>query len=122
MRVLAGTDAGVLNVVPGPSLHQEIALLARDAGMSPFEALAAATRESAALLRLASDIGTIHQGAYGDLLLVDADPLVDVAAVSRVSAVVVRGRYLDRAALEALQQQAAAAPDIANNDWPRTKP
>ena len=47
VRILAGTDIGVLNVVPGESLHEELRLLVRDGNLSPFEALRAATRDAA---------------------------------------------------------------------------
>lgn len=120
VRVLAGTDIGVLNVVPGQSLHEELALLVRDAGMSSLEALRAATRDAAVLLRREQEIGTIAAGRRADLVLLDADPLTDIAHVTRVDAVVLRGRLLDRRALARLVDEVSGAPDVAANDWPRT--
>ena len=119
VRVLAGSDAGVLNVFPGQSLQQEVALLVRDAGMSSHEALAAATSASAQFLGIGSEVGTITSGKRADLVLLDGNPLHDVAQVSRVSGVVVRGRFLDRAGLDALLAETARAADITTNDWPR---
>jgi imidazolonepropionase-like amidohydrolase len=120
--ILAGTDIGVLNVVPGQSLHEELKLLVRDAGLSPLDALRAATRAAAAFLHRDQEIGTIAVGRRADLVLLDADPLTDISQVSRISAVVLRGRLFDREALARLVDEVAAAPDIAANDWPRERP
>ena len=55
VRILSGTDIGVLNVVPGESMHEELALLVRDANMSSLDALRASTRAAAAFLRRGSE-------------------------------------------------------------------
>jgi imidazolonepropionase-like amidohydrolase len=120
VRILAGTDIGVLNVVPGESLHEELALLVRDAELSPLEALRAATRDPAAFLRRDLEIGTIAAGRKADLVLLDADPRADIAHMSRINAVVLRGRLFDRAALTRLVDEVSGAADVATNDWPRT--
>ena len=120
VRILAGTDIGVLNVVPGVSLHEELTLLVRDANLSPLGALRAATRDAAAFLGREQEIGTIAAGRMANLILLDADPLADIAHVSRISAVVLRGRLFDRTALTRLVEDLSAAPDVAANDWPRT--
>jgi imidazolonepropionase-like amidohydrolase len=119
VRILTGTDIGVLNLVPGRSLQDEIGLLVRDAGLSPLDALRAATRDAAVFLRRGAEIGTIAAGKRADLVLLDADPLADIAHVSRIGAVVVRGRLFDRAALTRLVDAVSAAPDVTANDWPR---
>ena len=120
VRILAGTDIGVLNVVPGESLHEELTLLVRDAGLSPLDALRAATSAAAVFLGRDQEIGTIAAGRRADLILLDADPLADIAHVSRISAVVLRGRLFDRGALARLVDEVSGAPDVAANDWPRT--
>lgn len=120
MRLLAGTDIGVLNVIPGQSLHEELGLLVRDAGMTPLDALRAATREAAVFLRREREIGTIAVGRRADLVLLDADPRADIAHVSRIHAVVLRGRLFDRGALARLVDEVSASADVAANDWPRT--
>ncbi len=119
VRVLAGTDIGVLNVVPGLSLHEELTLLVRDAILSPLDALRAATRAAAVFLDRDQEIGTIAAGMRADLVLLDADPLTDIAHVSRISAVVLRGRLFDRRALTRLVDEVSDAPDVVANDWPR---
>jgi imidazolonepropionase-like amidohydrolase len=107
--------------VPGVSLHEELALLVRDANLSPLGALRAATRDAAVFLGRKQEIGTIAAGRMANLILLDADPLADIAHVSRISAVVLRGRLLDRTALTRLVDDVSAAPDVAANDWPRTR-
>jgi imidazolonepropionase-like amidohydrolase len=120
VRILAGTDIGVLNVLPGQSLHEELALLVRDANLSPLDALRAATRDAAAFLRRDQEIGAIAVGRQADLVLLDANPLADIAHVSRISTVVLRGRLFDHTALTRLIDDVSRAPDVAANDWPRT--
>ena len=119
VSILAGTDIGVLNVVPGQSLHEELALLVRDASLSPLDALRAATRDAAVFLGRDREIGTIAPGKKADLILLDADPRADIAHVSRISALVLRGRVFEHAALTRLVDEVSRAPDVAVNDWRR---
>jgi imidazolonepropionase-like amidohydrolase len=118
VRILAGTDIGVLNVLPGQALHEELALLVRDAGFTPSDALKAATADAAAFLGLA-DTGTVARGNRADLVLLDGNPLEDIGRVANISGVVLNGRWLDRAALNQLVDGVAASPDVGTNDWPR---
>ncbi|HXT75221.1 MAG TPA: amidohydrolase family protein [Candidatus Eisenbacteria bacterium] len=108
--ILAGTDtAAGVRVYPGFSLHQELSLLVK-AGLSPMQALQSATSNAAKFLELA-DSGTIERGKRADLVLLDADPLTNIANTHKISAVVLNGRYLNRSELDHLQvqiQEAAA--------------
>lgn len=72
VALLAGTDAVKAQFLPGFSLHDELALLV-SVGLSPSEALEAATRKPARLVGY-TDVGTIEQGMRADLVLLDADP------------------------------------------------
>jgi imidazolonepropionase-like amidohydrolase len=121
VRILAGTDIGVLNVVPGRSMHDELRLLVRDIGMTPHEALLAATAHAAAFMGLDRDVGSIETGRQADMILLDANPLDDIAHISRVAGVVLGGRYFDRRGLDKIVDDVAASPDVAANDWPRKK-
>ncbi|WP_162293058.1 amidohydrolase family protein [Actinophytocola xinjiangensis] len=100
--VVAGTDGGDLPfVLPAFGLHEELALLVL-AGLSPLRALASATVESARLLDLDRDLGTVAPGKLADLVVLDADPLTDIRHTTRVHTVLAGGRVLspaDRAAL-----------------------
>jgi len=111
--MLPGTDAPLRNSPPGFGLHGELALFAQ-AGLSPFEVLRAATLEPARYLGMLDSLGTVESGKLADLVLLDADPLVDVAHLRRVNAVTTNGRVLDadarRGLLRDLQGTAPAAP------------
>ncbi|WP_238006437.1 amidohydrolase family protein [Dactylosporangium sp. AC04546] len=89
VRFAAGTDAGTPFNRHG-GLPEEIALMTR-IGLSPAEALVAATRHAAANLGLADRIGTIEAGKVADLILVDGDPLADISALRRVRQVIQGG-------------------------------
>jgi imidazolonepropionase-like amidohydrolase len=90
-RILAGTDSGYL-VPAGIGLHEELREL-REAGLTPFETLSAATRSAAEYLG-DSSIGTIHIGARADLLLVAVNPLENLSTLRAPSGVMVGGRWL----------------------------
>jgi len=108
-RFLAGTDADNYPFqVMGFALVEEIALL-QDAGLAPSEALRAATSEPARAMRQSEDFGLIKRGMRADLILLDGNPLADVAAYRRNRGVMARGRWLDRALLDAALDKLAAA-------------
>ena len=112
---LAGTDtAAGVHVFPGFSLHQELALFVK-AGLTPLEALQTATLNPAKFLGRLADLGTVERGKLADLVLLDADPLEDIANADKIRAVVLAGRYLDRAALDGLLKGAerAAKSEVA---------
>ncbi|SNS89471.1 Imidazolonepropionase [Geodermatophilus pulveris] len=89
MRIAAGTDAGT-PFNPHDDLAAELALMVRH-GLSPMQALVAATGAAAENLGLAHEIGTLEVGKLADLVLVDGDPVEDVAATGRVALVVKDG-------------------------------
>jgi imidazolonepropionase-like amidohydrolase len=107
VTLLAGTDAGIFTHVPGQSLIDELALLVRS-GLGPYQALATATRHPAQAFGLGDRIGQVTAGRTADLILLDADPTRDIAAVQAMSGLVVRGQWHDAAAIARLKQQAAA--------------
>jgi imidazolonepropionase-like amidohydrolase len=97
---LAGTDtAAGVHVFPGSSLHDELALFVR-AGLTPLQALQTATLNPAKFLNRLADLGTVERGKLADLVLLDANPLEDIANTKKIRAVVVAGRYLDRTELD----------------------
>jgi len=96
VTVIAGTDAPVPGTAHGASMHRELALLMQ-AGFTPKEALEAATSVPAQVFGLA-DRGRVAQGYRADLLLVDGDPTVDIAATSRIDRIWKNGFPVDRTA------------------------
>jgi len=102
VSLLGGTDAGGPPFVfPGFDLHNELAALV-DAGFTPMEALQSVTLRAAQFLGRTDDFGTVANGKAADLVLLDANPLDDIHNTRKIHAVVYQGKYLDRAALDAL--------------------
>jgi Amidohydrolase family len=106
--MMAGTDVGNPFLLPGFSLHDELAAFVR-AGLTPGEALKTATYNPAKYLGMLDRLGTVEKGKFADLVLLDANPLGDIRNTRKIRAVVVNGRYLDRAALDRLLAAAASA-------------
>lgn len=105
--IMAGTDAPMPGVYPGFSLHEELQLLV-DAGLTPVEALRAATLEPARFLHIEDVSGSVAVGKRADMVLLDADPTRDIRNTRRIRAVVLAGRLLERSQLDALLGEAAA--------------
>jgi imidazolonepropionase-like amidohydrolase len=97
--VLAGTDAPVPGLVPGFSLHDELEALAR-AGLDNRRVLESTTRLPAEWLGTIGDRGTVEAGKRADLVLLDANPLDDIANTRKIAAVIRDGYYLPRRELE----------------------
>ncbi len=97
--VLAGTDTPVPGMVAGFALHDELEAMARY-GLSNKRVLEGATRLPAEWLGVAGDRGVVAVGKRADLLLLDADPVADVANTRKIAAVVVGGRFLSHSELD----------------------
>lgn len=110
VTILAGTDAGFLNsfVYPGVALHDELQLLVQ-AGLTPLQAIQGATIQGARFLNKTSRHGTIARGHAADLIILERNPLQDIAATRAIFGVVMRGEYHDRAALDAMLRSTADA-------------
>jgi imidazolonepropionase-like amidohydrolase len=106
--MLAGSDSLDRFVFPGESLHKELQLFQQN-GFSPMEALQSATRDAARFLGREKEFGTIAVGRSADLVLLDANPLDNIANTSKIAGVVRGGAFLDRGALDKLLAQAKAA-------------
>jgi imidazolonepropionase-like amidohydrolase len=101
VKMIAGTD--VLNpfAFPGFSLHDELGLLV-DAGLTPLQSLQAATVNAAAYLNQSAVTGTIEPGKSADLVLLDANPLENIANTKRIASVMLNGRLYSRNELDAM--------------------
>ena len=97
--ILAGTDTTAPFIFPGSSLHEELALLVQ-AGLTPMQALQAATKLPAEFLGKLQTQGTVEQGKIADLVLLDSNPLDDIHNTQKIRAVVLRGKLLDRSFLD----------------------
>lgn len=96
----AGTDTPIFLGIPGYSLHEELEQLVAS-GLSPLEALRAATVRPAEFFGIENDIGTVDPGKRADLVLLDADPLSNIRNTRRISGVISKGRFYAPAELAA---------------------
>ena len=108
VKILAGSDSGDPYTFPGFSLHDELALLVEN-GLTPMQALQAATKNAADFLGQQQDWGTVEAGRRADLVLLDANPLADIHNTRRIAGLLFGGKYLPREALDRLLADAAAA-------------
>jgi imidazolonepropionase-like amidohydrolase len=100
VQVLAGSDLPVGSGVP--PIHDELVALV-GAGMTPLEALQASTRNAAEFLGRRATEGTVEVGKKANLVVLEANPLTDIANTRRISAVIVGGRLLTGADLQRLR-------------------
>src|SRR5260370_19584836 len=94
-----GSDGGSAIDFPGLMTHRELELLV-EAGLSPVEVISAATRTGALALRKLDELGTIEAGKRADMLLLNANPLEDVANFRKIDQVMLAGEWVDRANLK----------------------
>ncbi|MSP14855.1 MAG: hypothetical protein EXR62_18080 [Chloroflexi bacterium] len=106
VKIIAGSDAPFIHVLPGFGLHEELQLLV-DAGMTPTEAIMAATASASQALQVDKQVGSIAPDKLADLVIVDGDPTQDIRYMQRIWRVVRGGSILDPAPL--LDQAAAYA-------------
>ncbi|GAB3879986.1 amidohydrolase family protein [Hymenobacter segetis] len=100
VTLLAGSDSGPFNsfIYPGASLQEEVILLVK-AGLTPLQALQAATLNGARFMGVAEQTVAIAPGKDADLVLLTANPLEDIANIKKIDAVISRGKAYPAAAL-----------------------
>jgi imidazolonepropionase-like amidohydrolase len=98
-RLLVGTDTPHPFVMPGFSVHEELGNFVA-VGLSPYEAVKAATSDAAEFMGIPGEFGTIKPGARADLVLVAGNPLDDINNTKRIVGVMVRGHWLPRDELQ----------------------
>ncbi len=104
--LLAGTDSPNLFSYPGFGVHDELERLV-SAGLTPLQALRAATFNPAVYFAASDSMGTIARGKVADIVLLDANPLLEIGNTRRIRAVIAQGRVFDRGALDALLVEVA---------------
>lgn len=98
-KIMTGSDAPEWFLMYGWTLHREIKSLV-EAGLSPYAAIEAATRNPAEYLGALDRIGTVERGKQADLVLLEANPLEDVSNTERLAGVMIRGRWFSEAELK----------------------
>jgi imidazolonepropionase-like amidohydrolase len=109
--LLLGSDAPQIYNVPGFSTHRELQSLVA-AGLTPYQALETGTRNVAVFFGALPKTGTIAVGKRADLVLLDANPLIDVRNTTRRAGVMLRGRWLPKAEID--RRLAAIAKSVGN--------
>ena len=100
VKITAGTDVIMPYVVPGNGLHEELRLLV-ESGLTPMEALVAATGQAAELLGQQNLLGTVEKGKLADMVILDADPLEDIQNTRSIWQVIKSGRVVAGAGMSA---------------------
>jgi hypothetical protein len=108
VRLLLGTDAVNTGTIPGSSAHDEMEEMV-DAGLSPFIVLQAATANAAKFLGDSEPSGQVAVGHRADLVLLDANPLVNITNTRRIAGVMLRGRWFSRNEITAILEQLRAS-------------
>lgn len=106
-QLMTGTDSLLPRLVPGFALHQELHELV-NVGLTPYEALRTSTTIPYEYLGEAARSGTIAIGKSTDLMLVDGNPLKDVAAAANIAGVMMRGRWIARPEIDRRMRKIAA--------------
>jgi hypothetical protein len=105
VTIICGTDGGIGVTLPGFSIHEELAFY-KKAGLSNYEVLKTATVNASQTHSIMNQLGTIEEGKIANLLLVDENPLVKLSSLKNPTYVFVKGRKLNREALEIFKEKA----------------
>ena len=108
VRILLGTDAPQQFSIPGFSIHREMALMA-ECGFTPYQIIRSGTHNVGDYFKGKGDFGTVEVGRRADLILVEGNPLKDVASIGRRAGVMVRGQWLPEGEIRRRLEEIAAS-------------
>ena len=111
-KIMAGSDTPEFFLLYGWTLHRELRNLVA-AGLTPYAALEAATRNPAEFVKALDRIGTVKRGKRADLILLEANPLEDISNTEKISGVMSRGRWMTSAELRKRLDEIAPRLEIA---------
>src|SRR4029079_7343374 len=92
--IVVGSHAMVPHAEKGWAYQREKGLLV-ESGLTPMETITAATLNNARFFRIADRLGSVEVGKQADLLLIDGDPLKDIAAMRRIKRVILNGKWVE---------------------------
>ena len=115
VTILAGTDAGYLNSFdyPGIGLHLELEMMVKY-GLTPLQALQASVINGPAFFKQSNRYGSIEKGKRADILILNNNPLQNIAASREINAVIVNGNFFNRQMLDKLQVEIKAKAAAGN--------
>lgn len=116
VKIIAGTDYSNPFCYPGFSLHDELALLV-EGGLSPAQALKAATYSPAVFMKKEKELGQVAKGQLANLVLLEKNPLENISHTKSIQGVFLRGQYLDRAELDGLLEEAKSISAATKNPF-----
>lgn len=105
IEIMAGTDCPIALLTPGLSLHEELAMLVQ-AGLTPLEAIKTATVNPAKYFNLQHELGLVQEGMWADMVLLDANPIENIANTKSINAVVKNGKYFNKSQLKTILKRA----------------
>ncbi len=105
--IMAGTDCPIFFLTPGLSLHEELSLLV-ESGLSPMEAIDAATLAPAKYFKLEKELGLIKEGYLADMVVLNSNPLNDINNTKDINAVIRNGKLRTRSDLDQMLEALAA--------------
>ena len=104
VEFMAGTDTPIGFQTPGISLHNELAMLVK-AGFTPLGAIKSATYNPAFYFGMQDELGSVKEGMWADLLILNADPLKDIENTRQIDAVIKQGEYYNQEALDKIRER-----------------
>lgn len=104
IEIMAGTDTPIGLLTPGKSLHRELFLLVK-AGLTPMEALKTATLNPARYFGMEDELGSVEEGMWADLIILDANPLEDIRNTKKIHTVIKQGNIFDPDRLEQIKER-----------------
>jgi imidazolonepropionase-like amidohydrolase len=112
--LMIGTDLTVPGIIPGYSVHEEMAIW-QEAGIPPADILRSATLVPVEFMGLGDHLGSIREGKTASVVLVRGNPLEDIRNAQQIESVFLRGGYFSRQDLDRLLDEAR---DLARDQVP----
>ena len=113
--LMAGTDTPLGYLTPGFSLHYELELMV-ESGLTELQALATATLQPAKYFRMEDSLGLVKKDYIADLILLNKNPLEDIARTKDIFAVIKDGNFIDKARLDQIQKEISEGLSVSALD------